>query len=435
MRLQILPLAVADSLADWSGFLRRPLSADRLMEAACRRTGLADFGLTPIAEPLQRLLESCQIEASLGLVGRFALHWDALRFLSNLLRFRFAERREPEILRRSIEAPIVITGLPRSGTTFLHQMMLCDPANRAPLVWETIYPYPDARRPRAKDTRQVQVERQLRTFALLAPEFRNLHRLAATSPQECTEITGHAFRSLRFDTTYRIPSYRAWLETDAAGHLPAYQLHKRFLQHLQHRDAARDLRQRWVLKCPDHLFALAALRAVYPDARLVFVHRDPVRVLLSVAKLTEVLRRPFSRHVNRIEIGRQERERWLDGAERMIAASDDPEWKQPICHVHYLDLVSDPARTVGSVYRHFGTILPEAVAAAIAWASTAQPNGGYGSSYRCRFEEYGIDAAAEREKFRPYMRYFGVTQELAAELRNTALRKPPVSSRPSILST
>ena len=149
----------------------------------------------------------------------------------------------------------------------------------------------------------------MRAFERLAPEFRGLHPLDATSPQECSEITAHVFRSLRFDTTYRIPTYRHWL--DQASHVPAYRFHRRFLQHLQHQAPGG----RWVVKCPEHLFALDAIRAVYPDARLVFVHRDPVKVLLSVAKLTEVLRRPFTRRLDRREIGRAGK-RPLAGAAR-----------------------------------------------------------------------------------------------------------------------
>src|SRR5208337_341980 len=145
----------------------------------------------------------------------------------------------------------------------------------------------------------------------LAPAFQALHPLEAISPQECSEITAHVFRSLRFDTNYHIPSYRAWLDADPVGHLPAYQFHRRFLQHLQHQAGPRASPPRWVLKCPDHLFALEAIRAVYPDARLVFVHRDPVKVLLSVARLTEVLRRPFTRDLDPRTIGRDESARWL----------------------------------------------------------------------------------------------------------------------------
>jgi hypothetical protein len=408
-------LGVADSLGQWSGLLHRPLSAERLIEAARRRAGREDFGEIPIAEPLARLLESCRREASLSLIGRLALKWDVLRFLTNLLDLAAAERRSPVIAEAPIARPIFITGFPRSGTTFLHELMLCDPENRAPRVFETIYPYPD---PGGPDRRAARVARQLRMFERLAPEFRGLHRISAESPQECTEITAHAFRSLRFDTTYRIPSYRTWLESEPDGHLPAYRLHRRFLQHLQHQ-AGEAPPPRWVLKCPDHLFALDALRAVYPDARLVIVHRDPARVLLSVSKLTEVLRGPFTRRLDRMEIGRGESARWLEGARRMIAASEDPRWAGAISHVRYLDLIADPAAAVGTVYRQLGVPMPETLAPAVARFAAAEPNGGYGL-HRYRFEDHGLDAEAEREKFRPYLAHFDVAPEPAGAPRATA---------------
>ncbi|HET8997826.1 MAG TPA: sulfotransferase, partial [Acetobacteraceae bacterium] len=357
-----------------------------------------------------QLLQPCLSEADLSLVGRVATRWDVVRFLSNLLQMRDAERRDPAIEQQRVTAPIFITGLPRSGTTFLHRMLMEDPANRAPLVWQAIHPYPP---PRGADRRKASVARQLRTFEWLAPEFRDLHPLKADSPQECSEITAHVFRSLRFDSTYNIPSYRAWLDTDLAGHLPAYRFHRRFLQHLQQADAGWTAETRWVLKCPDHLFALDALRAVYPDARLVFVHRDPVKVLLSVAKLTEVLRRPFSRHVDPLAIGRQESARWFDGTRRMIAASD-ADGDSAICHVHYLDLVSDPVATVEQVYQHFDMALSPAAAQAMARYVAARPNGGYGP-HRYRFEDHGLDPDAERAKFRPYMLHFGIEAEAAPD--------------------
>jgi hypothetical protein len=427
-------LWTGDKLAEWSGFLGRPLDAARLIERARRRAGCQDFGEIPITEPLARLLEACWMEASLGLVGRLAVEWDALRFLSNLLDLAAAERRAPEIARAPIARPIFITGFPRSGTTFLHELMLCDPANRAPRVWETIHPYPAARDAGGADRRVARVARQLRMFRRLAPEFRGLHRISAASPQECTEITAHAFRSLRFDTTFRIPTYRSWLETEGEGHLPAYWLHKRFLQHLQHQDAVPERSPQWVLKCPDHLFALDALRTVYPDARLVFVHRDPLRVLLSVAKLTEVLRRPFTRRLDRIEIGRGESARWLEGARRMIATSQDPRWGGAICHVHYLDMIADPVGAVGRVYRHFGIPRPDGLGPAVAQFAAAEPNGGYGA-HHYRFEEHGLDAAAEREKFAPYLRHFGVAPEPASAPRPTGPRGAALRSQASALPT
>ena len=398
MSLQSSVLTLADGVADSLGLLRRPLDADELIALARRRTRLNDFGETSFLDPLRRLLSSCVEEGALSLVGRMATRWDVVRFLSNLLQFREAENHNEGILSEPIARPIFITGLPRSGTTFLHRLLLEDQVNRAPRVWQTIYPYPPRR---GQDGRPRRVARQLRAFERLAPEFRALHPLDATSPQECSEITAHVFRSLRFDTTYNIPRYRHWL--DQAGHVPAYLFHRRFLQHLQHQAPGG----RWVVKCPDHLFALDAIRTVYPDARLVFVHRDPVKVLLSVAKLTEVLRRPFTRRLDPREIGIQESDRWLLGTRQMIEIGDDAGLPEPIHHVHHAALIADPVGTVAAMYRHFDLEFRPEVADAITGYVRQRPRGGYGPR-RYRFEDHGLDARVEQEKFRDYTLRFGI---------------------------
>ncbi len=411
-------------MADMLAFLGRLPTADRLIARARRRTGLSEFGDTSFAEPLRVFLRACREEADLSLFGRIAVRWDTLRFLSNLLRLHEEETRRPEILDQPIERPIIIAGLPRSGTTFLHSLLAEDPANLVPRVWQLIHPYPP-REPGA-DRRPQRVARQLRMFHMLAPEFRHLHPIAAGSPQECSEITAHVFASLRFDSTYRIPSYRRWL--DAAGHLNAYRFHKRFLQHLQHQ-AGRP--GRWALKCPDHIFALAAIRSVYPDARLVFVHRDPLAVLLSVARLTGVLREPFTRRVDKIEIGRDDSSRWLAATELMIAAADADRFGEPIFHVHYPDLVSDPLGTVTAIYRHFGTALGPEAAARITRLVAATPAGGRRPrSYR--FEDHGLDAARERERYARYVARFRIRPEVAAGRPPPASHFPKLAPRPSV---
>ncbi|HUC08881.1 MAG TPA: sulfotransferase [Stellaceae bacterium] len=392
-----------DLLARW----RQPPSPEHLIAAARRRTGLSDFGDLPFERPLRHLLQACGEEAELSLFGGAAIRWDSIRFLENLLRLRDEEKRAPAILEQPIAAPLVIAGLPRSGTTFLHRLLIEDSANIAPRVWQLIHPYPAPQnRQPAADRRQQRVARQLKMFQILAPQFRRLHPIEATSPQECSEITAHIFASLRFDTTYRIPSYRGWL--DGTGHLDAYRFHKRFLQHLQHQMTG--VTGRWVLKCPDHIFALGALRTVYPDANLVFVHRDPVAVLASVARLTEVLRRPFSRHVDRFVVGREDSDRWLTAAELMIAAADDRRFQLPIFHVCYAELVADPAATIARLYRHFGRDLAPEVAARIRRRVAANPTGGY-SRRRARLEDYGLDPSREHQRYARYMARFGVVPE------------------------
>ena len=405
-------LRLADSVVGSFGMLDRPLDPDELILLARQQTGLRDFGDAAFIGPLVRLLEACSTEASLSIVGRHATRWDVVRFLSNLLTIEAACVSYPEIASGPIRRPIFITGLPRSGTTFLHRLMLTDEANRAPAVWETISPSPAAPAPAISGSPGV--VRQLKTFEWLAPEFRALHPLEATSPQECSEITAHVFRSLRFDTNYRIPSYQAWMDGDVVRHQPAYTFHRRFLQYLQHQDGVQ---RRWVLKCPEHLFALEAIRAIYPDARLVFVHRDPVKVLLSQARLTEVLRRPFTRELDPKTLGPLGCRRWLDGTRH----ANDVGWRRRRIargavwrhvSVHHLDLITDPVSTVESVYRHFDMEFSPRTASKIDTHVAAQPRGGYGA-HSYAFEDHGLDEAQERAKFRPYMVRFGVTPEVA----------------------
>ncbi len=166
-----------------------------------------------------------------------------------------------------------------------------------------------------------------------------------------------------------------------------------------------------MLKCPDHIFALAAIREVYPDARLVFVHRDPLAVLSSVARLTGVLRRPFARHIDKFEIGRDDSARWLAATGLMIAAAEEAGFAEPIFHVHYHDLTRDPPATVAAIYRHFGMALTPETDGRIRQLVTAKPDGGYGAR-RYHFADHGLDAARERERFSRYTEYFRVRREV-----------------------
>ncbi len=392
-------MKAADASADAIGFRPRPLSAQTLIADAERRAS-RKFRDRSFLRPLQVLLKSYNEEADLSVFGSLAVKWDIARFLSNLLRLEEEEEKTPSILAEQIEAPIFITGLPRSGTTFLHSLIAQDPANRVPLSWQTIYPYPlaqDARR----DGRAERVDRQFRMFEKLSPGGESLHPLAAATPQECTEITAHVFQSLRFDTTHFVPSYQQWLT--AEGHLEAFRFHKRFLQHLQHQAG----KGQWVLKCPDHVFTLEAIKQVYPDARFVFVHRDPLSVLASVAKLTELLRAPFTRKLDRHQIGRQVSERWVEGAGLIVS---DAEAKERIYHVHYRSLINDPLGTVSALYAHFGLPFTTEARAPIEEFIRKTPRGGYGVN-RYDFGESGLDAVALHERFQPYMTAFGIESE------------------------
>ena len=371
--------------------------AAALQAVAHRVTGLARPCGEPVGEALGALLTSLRTEARLSAVGRFATRRDLIGKLSNLLILDDLERADPSIRHRPIRAPVFVTGLPRSGTSFLHALLAAHSAVQAPLAWQTTFPAPDhpAAGLRNAGAARDRFARQLRLFGRLAPELPRLHPMSADAPQECTEITAHIFRSLRFDTTHAVPSYRAWL--DRAGHDAAYRFHRRFLQHLQGTGGAT-----WVLKSPDHVFALRSLRLVYPDARLVVMHRDPVHVLASVARLTEVVRRPFARAVDRLAIGRQVTRDWSLGLRTILDLPDDG-----CVHVRHADLVGDPIGTVTALCEGLGIGMDRAARSRMETYVAQRPRGGYGVNHYAS-AAYGFGPEALEPWRAAYRARFGV---------------------------
>jgi hypothetical protein len=397
-----------DHTVDGLGLFEQSLRSEALIELAQRRAGRGDFGDWSFREPLEVLLRAYREEAQLTAFGRFGVRWDTLRYLCNLLRLRQEEENDAAILDEKIARPIFILGLPRSGTTFLHNLLAQDSGNRVPRCWETIHPYPLQRRSRdGIDRRERMVSRQFSSFRRLAPELPSLHPLEANAAQECVEITGHVMRSMRFDTTHYVPSYAQWL--DEAGHDESYRFHKRFLQHLQHQKGPGQ----WVLKSPDHIFAFDALLKNFPDARFVFVHRDPLDVLASVAKLTEILRQPFARTVDRLQIGRQVSDRWALGARLLIEASENlAASPERVVHVSYRTLVREPIEVVAAIYYRFGLALSTKEESRMRDFLATHPNGGYGrNSYR--LNDYGLSRETEQSRYRDYVSHFQVVLKRA----------------------
>lgn len=375
------------------------LDARAMMEAALRRARRERFSDTSFVEPLRQLLKAYDGEADLSRFGRHAARFDVMRCLDNLLRLDEAEERNPGITARPIAEPVFITGLPRSATSFLHTLMSLDPANVVPRCWQLIYPYPPHRPLLRADFRRARVEFELRLFHLFSPELNGLHPLTADTPQECTDITAQVFQSLRFESTHHIPSYQNWL--DGYGHRAAFRFHRRFLQHLDAQTPGR----RWILKSPDHVFALDAIRAAYPDARIVFLHRDPLSVVASCAKLSEQLHRPFTHAVDRTEIGRQVSSRLIESTDHMIQAASRSD---NILHLHYRQVVASPMDAVRRLYDYCGLHLSvEAERRMQDWL--VRPGHRTGRSYS--LAEFGLDAAALRDSFARYVSAFSIAAE------------------------
>jgi hypothetical protein len=386
------------------------LDADEVLAAALKRAGRNGFDDRSFVEPLRRLIASCNTESDLNTLGRNAVKFEIRRSLHNLLEFERRERGNPAVLARPIERPIFITGMPRSGSTFLHRLLVRDPAVAAPLSWRLVHPHPSAAGRLGESLNRARVQAQFYLMRLLAPELNTLHEVAAGEPEECTDITAQVFQSLRYDSVYRVPSYQSWLQRH--GHVEAYRFHKRFLQHLDAQAPGR----RWILKSPDHVFALDDIRAVYPDAHWVFIHRDPVAVLASVARLTEVLRRPFAHSVDLAEIGQQVCASWLDGAQRMMRAAAS--CGSSILHLHYREIVSDPEGAADRLFRHGGHASSRDAAQRMRKWLGNRSNRGH-RPRRYNLASFGLDPETLRAQFKPYTDTFGIELEWPPKARAT----------------
>jgi len=388
-------------LAERPGRRFVPLEENGLLAAARRSSQAGDFEDLTFVEGLRCLLHSLETEARLNLLGRIAARQDIISQLANRLRLEQDRRRHPDIAAQEIPRPIIITGLPRSGSTLLHSLLAQDPSNRAPQTWEMLNPSPPPEHATYDDDPRIAAtDRQLRWFQRLAPEFRKIHAVGARLPEECVVILSHSFVSTQFCSMYAVPSYQAWV--DAADRLPSYQLHRRFLQHLQWRCGG----ERWVLKAPAHLPALKELFVVYPDARVIMTHREPLEVLPSEASLHVTLRRTFSAKVDPLAVGREVTELTAEELRQGLRTRDEgcaP--AQQFLDVWYTDLLDDPIGTVRRIYEYFDLAFTSTTEVRMQQWLIHRPKDRHGR-HMYTLAQFGLDADEERQRYSAYRTRF-----------------------------
>ena len=331
-----------------------PLDATTLCEQATKATGLQDFGSPPIEPALTALTASLREEASLHPLGRFLMY----AHLRGLLQTRLQLHeywREQGPSNFVFERPLFITGMPRSGSTFLQELLAQDPRNRSPRVWQVMSPLPGRRTMSwLGDSRVLKASASLWCFRKLAPLADSVHPLRAQTPHECVAIHSYTLLSEEFVTTCNVPSYEEFLHN--ADLSCAYRWQKRFLAHLQS-DNAND---QWVLKSPDHVRSFEHLFNVFPDAIIVQTHRDPVKVLESCVRLVAVLQRVFSDNVDTERLIARETRALAEAIDLSIEFRErHPELADRFVDINYSDLVSDPLAAVRRIYRLLGRPLTE----------------------------------------------------------------------------
>ncbi len=384
------------------------LDADALLEEASRATGLTDFGGEAFLEPYRIFVAALEREARLNLLGRVLARGDVLNWLENRLQLADWRKRHPEIARQPVERPIFITGLPRTGTSILHELLGQDPVNRVPLHWEVRHPCPPPERSSySSDPRIERSHREVDFWNLVVPEYNSMHELGGHIPVECVQIMAHEFRSEELPGRHQVPTFAAWLAQSDMR--PAYEFHRRVLQHLQWRCPGAC----WVLKAPSHLTALPALLSVYPDARVVWTHRDPLVVIPSVASILYSTAWVRSDEVDAERLlgwfTGETCERLLDGATslRESGAIDS----RQLFDVRYADLMRDPLGTIAGIYDHFGLALGAEAEARMRRYLDQKPRGKHGA-HRYSFADTGLDRDAERRRFTAYQARYAVPSEV-----------------------
>ncbi len=378
-----------------------------LMAEAEAQAGLDDWGDAHFLEPLGVLLAALECEGDLSPMGRFSTHNQTVKLLVNRLLIQDLLVRHPEIHEVEIRRPIVIAGLPRTGTTHLHNLMSSDTSLRSMPYWESLEPVlrqqerPEGDQP---DPRLARTEQALSILNQALPYFARMHEMTAWHVHEEIQLLAIDFSTMLFETTAVLPSWRDWYL--AHDQTPFYDYLKTVLKVLQWQRGGN----RWVLKSPQHLEQFGPLMRIFPDATVVVTHRDPVAITASLATMVAYTARMTLRRVDPEKIGRY----WADRVQTMLTACVRDRALLPeerAIDVLFHEFMADDVATVETIYRLAGQPFTPEVRQMMERFMADNPRGRHG---RVLYDlaDFNLDAAERREALRFYTDRFAVREEL-----------------------
>ncbi|MCB9520913.1 MAG: sulfotransferase [Myxococcales bacterium] len=378
-----------------------PLDADRMMSTARRKTGLDDFGDDDGFEARFRAQVASLNRVDWSFSGRAGVRVNLLWTLNNRLRVIHALRQAPDVPDLELHAPVIILGLFRTGSTFLHQVMASDPRLRAGWMWEFGYPAGRRHDPLGDVAwRRAQCAWTLKLVDIMIPDQDEVHSVDAEQLEEDFFLLENDFSSMKFVVGFG-DRQLGWDLLDA-DLLPSYRFHRTQLKLLSR--TAPD--KRWLLKCPWHMWNLDTVLEVYPDALFIQTHRDPETAIASQASLSARISARMKREEQLHEVGRF----WVDyskaGIERGLAARERIPADR-IIDVRLSDLRADGERTLRGVYEHLGLPLDEHALAAMTHAAQTMPTMQHGT-HDYDISDFGLDAEGVRRELADYCERFGV---------------------------
>lgn len=381
--------------------------ADELLATARRRTGLDDFGPDSFETPFRVYLECIQ-DTPFSSFGRITQRRLILGLLETRLRLQALVGERPQILEEAIARPIVIAGLPRTGTTHLFNLVSQHPALRSLPYWESLEPIPgprDRARPGRPDPRIARCERSLAFMNRVMPLFPAMHEFEAEVPHEEVQLQMMEFATCLIESMLDLPRYADWYhETDQTPH---YAWLKRVLQVCQHLRGG----ERWILKSPQHIAEMPALFATFPDARVIRTHRDPVRIVASLATMVSYGRRMTVRKdaIDPHHIGRH----WAHRIETWLRDTIAHEARLPrdrILDVRFHEFMKDDVATAERVLEWADEPVGAGGRRAIRAFAERNFRGKHGA-IAYPLEDLGLDEDELRERFRFYQDHFDVPSD------------------------
>lgn len=382
------------------------LEPRRLMVAARKHTGLSDFGGDDFVEPLSVLVDSLEREAGLSALGRASTRALLVQLLSSRLLIERLVAGHPEILDEPLERPLVIAGLPRTGTTHLHNLLAADSGFRRLPYWESLEPVAPPSEARAADPAAGRRRRAARSIAFLdyaMPLFTRMHEFELEAPHEEIQLLALSFSTMLFEASYRVPSYRDWYMSK--DQVFAYRYLAKTLRVLQWLRGPR----RWLLKSPQHLEQFAALAAVFPDAAVVQTHRDPAAVALSLSTMIAYGRRMQHSRTSARETARY----WVPRVDGMLRASIAGRGSLSVAQVydlHFEEFMADRRSVVLGVFEFAGREITPELSAAVDRHLGDNPRGKHGR-VDYSLSQLGLEENELRRSFAFYEDRFGVSRE------------------------
>ena len=370
-----------------------------MLEEACTATGLSEFGADDFRQGLGLLIETIE-KNPFTEKGRRRTRERQMRMLMGRLRIEEAFRRHPEIRERKLVRPMLLTGLPRSGTSALFNLLGADPAARPLLLWETQFPDPNwDLAPGEVDPRYTAVKRVTDQMREQNPEFTKMHYSSADAPEECVLIHAYAFDGGQLGFEMMMEPYGSWIRSH--DFRPLYRYYADILRLLDWQRPG----ERWLLKTPMHLWALDALAEVFPDCCIVWNHRDPVVCIASISSMTHMIL-DDQVDVTKRELGPRVLDFYSESMQRGLELREglDP---ARFVDVDYDALVADSMGAVDRVYAQFDLPMPKETRPAMQEYAEGHPQGKHGR-HQYDIADFGLTDEEVRQRFAPYIEQYGL---------------------------